>query len=315
MSREVEMPELNIGWKSAGTYLSGSGSVSIAYTFGGHDCVATQNILTAKEGYATLKDAAKNALFPNSTAHPVRIKGKTHVYASSNTQHMYFQIGDGQNFTDIASVEVKTTGKDWNFESDAQAVRDCTKNSVLRFHFLKSSTGPSNEMQNSLSLIFSFMEYDLAAGLVGGGGTASVSQSTAYEGDSATWNFELNDGSQKEFLGWYSDSGCTNLVSTANPYTASVSGDTTLYAKTGNKSYTTVVKYGGSEIARGDMTLPIYIAYNGRRISDISRQGRMRTLNCSGKLMEGDVRIYCDDASITLNCGGKISDGDITVEV
>ena len=59
--------------------------------------------------------------------------------------------------------------------------------------------------------------------------SASVSDDSVVSGDSVTFTSQLNAGCL--FDGWYSDSNYANLVSTANPYTATITSDTTLYAK------------------------------------------------------------------------------------
>ena len=59
--------------------------------------------------------------------------------------------------------------------------------------------------------------------------SASVSADSVVSGDSVTFTAQLNAGCL--FDGWYSDSNYANLVSTANPYTATITSDTTLYAK------------------------------------------------------------------------------------
>ena len=59
--------------------------------------------------------------------------------------------------------------------------------------------------------------------------SASVSDDSVVSGDSVTFTAQLNVGCL--FDGWYSDSNYANLVSTANPYTATITSDTTLYAK------------------------------------------------------------------------------------
>ena len=62
-------------------------------------------------------------------------------------------------------------------------------------------------------------------------GSATVSKSTAYYGDTVTFNCTVDEG--YEFEGWYSDEGLTQLMSENNPYTYSVTGDVTLYPKIG----------------------------------------------------------------------------------
>lgn len=59
--------------------------------------------------------------------------------------------------------------------------------------------------------------------------SATVSESTVVDGDTCTFTAIANIGCT--FDGWYSDSSYTTLVSTNNPYTATITADTTLYAK------------------------------------------------------------------------------------
>ena len=59
--------------------------------------------------------------------------------------------------------------------------------------------------------------------------SASVSADSVVSGDSVTFTAQLNAGCL--FDGWYSDSNYATLVSTANPYTETITSDTTLYAK------------------------------------------------------------------------------------
>lgn len=59
--------------------------------------------------------------------------------------------------------------------------------------------------------------------------SASVSDESVVSGDSVTFTAVLNE--HCTFDGWFSDSNYTTIVSTANPYTAAITSDTTLYAK------------------------------------------------------------------------------------
>ena len=59
--------------------------------------------------------------------------------------------------------------------------------------------------------------------------SASTSDSTIPANSSCTFSAVVNTGCI--FDGWYSDESCTHLVSTANPYVATITTNTTLYAK------------------------------------------------------------------------------------
>lgn len=63
--------------------------------------------------------------------------------------------------------------------------------------------------------------------------SATVSETTVVDGDTCTFTATANTGCT--FDGWYSDSGYSTLVSTSNPYTATITADTTLYAKATRK--------------------------------------------------------------------------------
>lgn len=65
--------------------------------------------------------------------------------------------------------------------------------------------------------------------------SVSVSDDSVVSGDSVT--FTAAPSEHCTFDGWYSDSNYATLVSTANPYTAVIASDTTLYAKGTKISY------------------------------------------------------------------------------
>lgn len=67
-------------------------------------------------------------------------------------------------------------------------------------------------------------------------GTASVSATTVPYGNDVTFTFTPEDETW-ELYGWYSDSGLTQLVSEANPYTFTATEDVMLYPKVGKKRY------------------------------------------------------------------------------
>lgn len=67
-------------------------------------------------------------------------------------------------------------------------------------------------------------------------GTASVSATTVPYGNDVTFTFTPEDDTW-ELYGWYSDSGLTQLVSEANPYTFTATEDVTLYPKVGRIRY------------------------------------------------------------------------------
>lgn len=91
--------------------------------------------------------------------------------------------------------------------------------------------------------------------------SASVSDESVVSGDSVTFTAQLNG--HCTFDGWFSDSNYTTLVSTANPYTATITSDTTLYAKGTKISYS--VSVGTAE--HGTATVSANTAHYGDSVT------------------------------------------------
>ena len=85
-------------------------------------------------------------------------------------------------------------------------------------------------------------------------GTASVSATTVPYGSDVTFTFTPEDETW-ELYGWYSDSGLTQLVSEANPYTFTATEDVTLYPKVGIKRYTITLQSPGAMILQSSTQL------------------------------------------------------------
>ena len=91
--------------------------------------------------------------------------------------------------------------------------------------------------------------------------SASVSDDSVVSGDSVTFTAQLNE--HCAFDGWFSDSNYTTLVSTANPYTATITSDTTLYAKATKISYS--ISVGVAE--HGTVTVSANTAHYGDSVT------------------------------------------------
>ena len=91
--------------------------------------------------------------------------------------------------------------------------------------------------------------------------SASVSDDSVVSGDSVTFTAQLNE--HCTFDGWFSDSNYATLVSTANPYTATITSDTTLYAKGTKISYS--VNVGVAE--HGTATVSVNTAHYGDSVT------------------------------------------------
>lgn len=91
--------------------------------------------------------------------------------------------------------------------------------------------------------------------------SASVSDESVVSGDSVTFTAQLNG--HCTFDGWFSDSNYTTLISTANPYTATITSDTTLYAKATKISYS--ISVGVAE--HGTVTVSANTAHYGDSVT------------------------------------------------
>ena len=91
--------------------------------------------------------------------------------------------------------------------------------------------------------------------------SATVSDDSVIAGDSVTFTAQLNEG--RLFDGWYSDSSYLTLVSTSNPYTTTITSDTTLYAKATKISYS--ISVGAAE--HGTATVSASTAYYGDNVT------------------------------------------------
>lgn len=78
--------------------------------------------------------------------------------------------------------------------------------------------------------------YDCTAVAVNNIASATVNPNVVAPGETATFTAITNE--YCHFDGWYSNSACTDLVSTANPYSTTITAPTTLYAKASKETYT-----------------------------------------------------------------------------
>ena len=109
----------------------------------------------------------------------------------------------------------------------------------------EKNASKNDDFQNRVTQVYITATYEeisnpiYACSAVAGEGiqSTSVSASSVVSGESCTFTATLKSN-YNIFDGWYSDSGCTNLVSTANPYITAITADTTLYAKASRSQFT-----------------------------------------------------------------------------
>lgn len=185
------------------------------------------------------------------------IRGRTTKGKNADTAtlayNVYFNGVEGSSGSGTLSTSYGNYGKTYN-ASDfglANTIFDSFDAANIVVHVL--TTGAKNskkndDFQNRVTQVYLTATYEevtdptYACSAVAGEGiqSASVSASPVISGESCTFTAALKSN-YNIFDGWYSDSGCTDLVSTANPYTTAITADTTLYTKASRSSYTMTV--------------------------------------------------------------------------
>ena len=138
-------------------------------------------------------------------------------------------VPDGDTATFTAQVNTGCSFEGW-YSDDTYTTVVSTENPYT-VTITANTTLYAKAHRNSLNMSVGSAEH----------GTASVSATTVPYGDVATFTFTPEDETW-ELYGWYSDSGLTQLVSEANPYTFTATEDTALYPKVGIKRYTITLK-------------------------------------------------------------------------
>ena len=201
----------------------------------------------SSDGYIILKDNGKAELFPTSTAHPFKADSTISASRSAGTCIVDLQFAGAK-----VHEESYTSGSQHSKSKENitdSAVIDSTRATEIKWH-VHGKNG-NNQRGDLLELILYFNQYNAQA-LISDGATGiqsvSVSNLTPCYGDTITFSVKLAQG--VTFDGWYSDSTCTQLVSTDQNYSVSSSSDITLYAKaTANVTLYNVSAVAGSEIA------------------------------------------------------------------
>lgn len=201
----------------------------------------------SSDGYIILKDNGKTELFPTSTAHPFKADSTISASRSSGTCIVDLQFA-GTKVHEESYTSGSQSSKSKKNITDS-AVIDSTRATEIKWH-VHGKNG-DNQRGDLLELILYFNQYNAQA-LISDGATgiqsASVSSLTPYYGDTITFSVKL--AQNVTFDGWYSDSACTQLVSTDATYSVEPTADIVLYAKaTANVTLYNVSAVAGSEIA------------------------------------------------------------------
>lgn len=201
----------------------------------------------SSDGYIILKDNGKAELFPTSTAHPFKADSTMSASRSAGTCIVDLQFA-GTKVHEESYTSGSQHSKSKENITDS-AVINSTRATEIKWH-VHGKNG-DNQRGDLLELILYFNQYNAQA-LISDGATgiqsASVSSLTPYYGDAITFSVKL--AQDVTFDGWYSDSTCTQLVSTDPTYSVEPTADIVLYAKaTANVTLYNVSAVAGSEIA------------------------------------------------------------------
>lgn len=134
-------------------------------------------------------------------------------------------VPEGSTATFTAQVNTGCSFEAW-YSDDAYTTVVSTENPYTAT-ITADTTLYAKAHKNSLNMSVGSAEH----------GTASVSATTVPYGNDVTFTFTPEDETW-ELYGWYSDSGFTQLVSEANPYTFTATENVTLYPKVGRVKYT-----------------------------------------------------------------------------
>lgn len=218
------------------------------YVFTGLDVTASLGSTNGKEYiYGLLNDAAKNVLFPNTTAHPVamdwyneagrgaatiaKILGAEIVPKNPLTENETASLVVGNEYVChqrpslIAGVSCTLT----NLRDDY--ILNMTKSTDLGYKFKMTNASRSKAIGVNTSIYrLYFEEYDFSAQIhqsAKGVEAVAVSRTIGYEGDSVAFTATLLPG--VTFDGWYDGNG--TKVSSDVTYTCIPNANLTLYAK------------------------------------------------------------------------------------
>lgn len=198
------------------------------------------------DGYVILKSEGKAVLYPTDTARPFKADSLISASRSAGTCTVDLQFGGVQVHNE--SYTSGTQKQKSKTDITDSAVTNSTKATEIKWHVYGKNG--DNQRGDLIELTLYFNQYSAQA-LIGNGAngvqSVSVSNFAPYYGDTITFGVKLGQGAT--FDGWYSDSACTQLVSTDTTYSIAPTADVTLYAKaTTDATLYNVSAVAGSEI-------------------------------------------------------------------
>lgn len=199
------------------------------------------------DGEATFNSTAMSTLYTNEIAKPVKMDVSLHcgrqgsiTSALNNDDYLQFRI-DGtplETFRPNAAQGVAYT-LDWQTQS---AVINSSRSSTIDlYHHTRKTNGTGRAVGfNDVTVTAYFIGYKNQAFIADNCPaikSVEVSQEFSAEHDTVVFSAQLAKGAV--WNGWYSDSGCTQLISPNVQYSVESTKDIILYAKaTGSPVYT-----------------------------------------------------------------------------
>ena len=195
---------------------------------------------------AVINSAGMNVLYPNDTAHPVKMDshallGRAAITATLLNSTLTNPITEDDT---IAPMVDGIQSRIWrpnnindvpyNFTNlRLPSILNSTRNSTIEYRMHQYVTSNYRAVGiDDIRLTMYFEEYDFSAQIADnaqGIEAVACSKAIGYEGDSVTYSATLLPG--VTWNGWYADPNCDTLVSTEQTYTTVPNGNLTLYAK------------------------------------------------------------------------------------
>ena len=195
---------------------------------------------------AVINSAGMNVLYPNDTAHPVKMDshallGRAAITATILNSTLTNPITEEDS---IAPMVDGIQSRIWrpnnindvpyNFTNlRLPSILNSTRNSTIEYRMHQYTRDKYRAIGiDDIRLTLYFEEYDFSAQIADnaqGIDAVACSQAIGYEGDSVTYTATLLPDAT--WNGWYADPNCDTLVSTEQTYTTVPNGNLTLYAK------------------------------------------------------------------------------------
>ena len=195
---------------------------------------------------AVINSAGMNVLYPNDTAHPVKMDshallGRAAITATILNSTLTNPITEDDT---IAAMVDGVQSRLWrpnnindvpyNFTNlRLPSILNSTRNSTIEYRMHQYVRSDYRAIGiDDIRLILYFEEYDFSAQIADnaqGIEAVACSKAIGYEGDSVTYTAALLPG--VTWSGWYADPNCDTLISTEQTYTTVPNGNLTLYAK------------------------------------------------------------------------------------